>query len=210
MEIRDSRPVNYRWHIMMMMMMKLPLNVADSMLTPYLLLTLMTDVWYGIMDILTVRMAAYQWTCAPWWWGSYTTYTGSKDYRRPPGLICDCHVHSPISNNDHWHCSMSTGCNLSQRKSCLLKQYLTISMLIWKECKECKDCHDQLGFTSLPNIDDVVDYWTQVSTIIITDHIPNKIIKLMPYQKPLVNGVLESSIRRRNHVWKQYKRFCVH
>ena len=56
------------------------------------------------------------------------------------------------------------------------------------------------------DIDDKLSYWYDLFALIMADYIPHNTVTVHVKEKPWVNCALKRLIRRRNVLWKRYKR----
>ena len=54
--------------------------------------------------------------------------------------------------------------------------------------------------------DDVVNYWLQLYNSTIVEFIPNKTVSIKTHDKPWVTREFKILIRKRNRLWKRYKK----
>ena len=123
-----------------------------------------------------------------------------------PGKAVDCDVLPPISHLDH--CNIISKFSVS---SCLNHNY---KRTVW-DLKNANmvALNDALlnapwdvGFDIFNDIDDFVMYWSNLLMQVASDSIPNRVVTVHPKEKPWVNADLKKMIRRRNLLWRRYKR----
>ena len=114
----------------------------------------------------------------------------------PPLAKCD---HSPILSELHFQSSVLTNCYKRKiwhySRTDLARLMEALHMAPWHVANITSD-----------DIDDLVSYWELLFHEIISAHIPNSNVTIRPKDKPWISNSLRALIRKRNQLWRRYRR----
>ena len=97
----------------------------------------------------------------------------------------ECKVIPPLVKIDH--CNIICKMYLSTRRNNVFKR------TVW-------------NYNVFNDIDDIVTYWSSLLMQTATEFITNTTVTVRAREKPWVNGDLKTLIRRRNVLWRRYRR----
>ena len=123
-----------------------------------------------------------------------------------PGKVVGCDVLPPISNLDHCNiiCKFSVSSCLNHNYKHTVWDFKNANMVALNDA--LLNAPWDVGFDIFNDIDDIVMYWSSLLMQVASDFIPNRIVTVHPKEKPWVNADLKKMIRRRNLLWRRYKR----
>ena len=118
----------------------------------------------------------------------------------------ECNVIPPLVKIDH--------CNIICKMYLSTRRYNVFKSTVWnyKKCnidglvEALSSAPWDAGFNVFNDIDDIVTYWSSLLMQTAAELIPNTTVTVRAREKPWVNGDLKRLIRRRNVLWRRYRR----
>ena len=123
-----------------------------------------------------------------------------------PNKFKECKVIPPLVKIDH--CNIICKIYLSTRRNNVFKR----TVWNYKKCnldglvEALSSAPWDAGFNVFNDIDDLVTYWSSLLMQTAAEFIPNTTVTVRAREKPWVNGDLKRLIRRRNVLWRHYRR----
>ena len=120
-----------------------------------------------------------------------------------PGKAVDCDVLPPISNLDHCNiiCKFTVSSCLNHNYKRTVWDFKNANMVALNDA--LVNAPWDVGYDIF--IDNVM-YWSNLLLQVASDFIPNRVVTVHPKEKPWVNTDPKKMIRRRNLLWRRYKR----
>ena len=123
-----------------------------------------------------------------------------------PNKFMECNVIPPLVKIDH--CNIICKMYLSTRRNNVFKR----TVWNYKKCnidglvEALSSAPWDAGFNVFSDIDDIATYWSSLLMQTAAEFIPNTTVTVRAREKPWVNGDLKRLIRRRNVLWRRYRR----
>lgn len=123
-----------------------------------------------------------------------------------PRLVVESGVWPPVGTSDH--------CAVYCRIDFKIKKTKPFSRNIWLYDKaNIVNLHQHLSriqwyemFSNVDNVDDICSAWSSLFLNICSEHIPNKTVTIHPKDKPWLDRELKLIMRRRNRLWRRWRR----